>query len=1531
MDSEASDEATVIERWRATLGPHADPAMLPSDTTYKPPWTTTSCGPPARTGFALLEPLHRGPDGVVWRAEQRSLARQVRVRLPATEAHCTAEQVLARLEHPNILPLYVRGETTAGAPFFVQPEPLAQPWERLLVEQPDDQLAHLSRLMRVCQGLSYAHEQGIFHRALQPARISIGDFGEVLVGGWEQALCPKPHGAAENACGSEESRPSAPPAASSSSSADAARQLDLRALGELLRRILNAGSSELVIDAQRDPVELWSLCAEVLAGDFTHCSSAAAFRDRIEAYLRHRESVQISDAAQRELELSGRDSNAATLLERARRYQGFAESLAGFEQARKLWPDNPHAIAGERSALEAYTKLAVRSGDLGLAQSLAAESADAALAAEVAAATEEHRRRRSQRRTWRRWLVALSSIGLCGLLLAVLQIGAKNGELEAINRGIRGRNDSLTVQNTQIAQHQQTIAAHLSTITGLSDRLRAQTAEVERASDRALERGELAAGCLETLSEQVLNDLVRRGDSPSNREARAILRFAQQAWETLHVAALPEARLTRASARALVQGARLRSALDGDHAAAEQSCRQAVVRLRGLWEAQPSPGLQDQIFDAYLALFEILSRSGDYRAFVQARGDLLAAGFRLEDEQAEVRALLPRLLALAGLRSLAQGDREAARQQVGQLQAELLAVQPAPSVAGVIEYGSSLAALALVCWQLGLRAEGLALLEEQNRLLATRSEPEASIAAIAGRLQLEMLHRGAGASELADQTRTAAESAWARLLAEPPADPYPLYALASTLLSWGDPLAYEVLEAALEQDREAASADPLGAAAERSLEGLLELLQVEEPAWQSEQRLAALTAAMLAAEPQSRAALEQQLRLVRRAGDGARSPDAWTTCRQQALVLARRLLALDTTHVAARSALCQCLLEAATGSDPAIRAGLLRECRLLAEQLVLDTGALSASQSLSECYGLEGQLAQLQGEPARAAQAFASALTPLAEAAERLPPADPSERASGAHFLTLLSQVDVLGFWQAGGLAQLQQRSRIRAARVYWLAERWSRALAACGQNGPAQVFARVSPLLERLRQAYPRDAAVLISAGRLALLAGRPEDAIGALERGQALLLRRAKEGDFADVELQGQLHDLSYWLGIAFEEDGQPAAAARQLQLELRQLKSELQARPDRSDTLPHLFRAQVVLARLELAAGRLESACRLAGQAAACLRQLARSQEVAQQCFALLRLLEPLSRTETAFVDGLDEELCALLTDAGGALRGVSELAKLEHLGRVGEVFANFGLLEWAQSCLQGCLQIAGAQIEINPNSDWIGTQHESAARLLYMMARSGSLPETDLDSLVSGAVRFTQAWLRRQPTSELAGDHSAQWLYLRALLRREQAALAEALADLDAAVILSPQPELLLQRGLCRALLGQRQAALADLHRAWAESSHPMAAIWLVALGGAPELLVALPAELPWAGWPARFLRGEISAAELLAAVEGDAAMRAARLCEAHCLVGLRCEEQADLPAAAEHYRAALATQAGDGDVAWCWARDRLRQLEESADE
>jgi serine/threonine protein kinase len=142
------------------------------------------------TRYTALKLLGRGGMGAVWLAEDSVLHRTVALKVLSADSSSAdlaarlmqEAVVLARLEHPGIVPVHDAGVLPDGRTFYcmkyVEGQTLDQHIENLSLRQ------RLQLLQRIAEPLAFAHSRGIIHRDLKPGNIMVGAFGEVLIMDW---------------------------------------------------------------------------------------------------------------------------------------------------------------------------------------------------------------------------------------------------------------------------------------------------------------------------------------------------------------------------------------------------------------------------------------------------------------------------------------------------------------------------------------------------------------------------------------------------------------------------------------------------------------------------------------------------------------------------------------------------------------------------------------------------------------------------------------------------------------------------------------------------------------------------------------------------------------------------------------------------------------------------------------------------------------------------------------------------------------------------------------------------------------------------------------------------------------------------------------------------------------------------------------------------------------------------------------------------------------------------------------------------
>lgn len=212
---------------RSDFIPPVRDIRFPTDTTSLDTARATDSGAMLTDEYGVVSKLGEGGYGVVYEADQLALNRPVAVKVlkpkrkssgsksPRTgtgsgELQRRRDQFLheakitARLQHPNIVPLYDFGINKDGQLFYSMKKVERRPWSSVIhnpakllgiresslneTTERDAIKKNVEIFERVCDAMAYSHAQKIVHRDLKPDNIMIGDYGEVLLIDFGMAL-----------------------------------------------------------------------------------------------------------------------------------------------------------------------------------------------------------------------------------------------------------------------------------------------------------------------------------------------------------------------------------------------------------------------------------------------------------------------------------------------------------------------------------------------------------------------------------------------------------------------------------------------------------------------------------------------------------------------------------------------------------------------------------------------------------------------------------------------------------------------------------------------------------------------------------------------------------------------------------------------------------------------------------------------------------------------------------------------------------------------------------------------------------------------------------------------------------------------------------------------------------------------------------------------------------------------------------------------------------------------------------------------
>ncbi|MCO6438361.1 MAG: protein kinase [Phycisphaerae bacterium] len=255
--------------------------------------------------FEIQEEIGRGGMGVVYRARQVSLSREVALKvLPPSlgDSGSSARRfrneakAVARLRHPNIVPVYAQGECE-GHLFYAMELVRGKSLDEAIHDCPnllDDYRCVARMLAGASDGLAHAHEAGVFHRDIKPHNLLLGNDGVLRLTDFGLAyLTDQPHA---TACGEIMGTAAyLAPEQAFGRSDEVDQRTDIYAMGATLYELLThhrpfdgESRDKILNDIRmsspppprkvdpRIPRELETICLKAMAYDASHRYSSAA-------------------------------------------------------------------------------------------------------------------------------------------------------------------------------------------------------------------------------------------------------------------------------------------------------------------------------------------------------------------------------------------------------------------------------------------------------------------------------------------------------------------------------------------------------------------------------------------------------------------------------------------------------------------------------------------------------------------------------------------------------------------------------------------------------------------------------------------------------------------------------------------------------------------------------------------------------------------------------------------------------------------------------------------------------------------------------------------------------------------------------------------------------------------------------------------------------------------------------------------------------------------------------------------------------
>ncbi|MCP4544940.1 MAG: tetratricopeptide repeat protein [bacterium] len=137
-------------------------------------------------GYKILHEIHRGGQGVVYKAVQKATKRTVALKVLLHGPFASARQqhrfereidLIASIQHPNIVTVYDSG-LAQGRYYFAMEYIHGTSFDRYLADAKPSIEARLKLFMKICDAVNAAHQRGVIHRDLKPDNISVDTEGE---------------------------------------------------------------------------------------------------------------------------------------------------------------------------------------------------------------------------------------------------------------------------------------------------------------------------------------------------------------------------------------------------------------------------------------------------------------------------------------------------------------------------------------------------------------------------------------------------------------------------------------------------------------------------------------------------------------------------------------------------------------------------------------------------------------------------------------------------------------------------------------------------------------------------------------------------------------------------------------------------------------------------------------------------------------------------------------------------------------------------------------------------------------------------------------------------------------------------------------------------------------------------------------------------------------------------------------------------------------------------------------------------------
>ena len=197
LDAQCGDDPEVRAEVEKRLA-HANPdetTAAPRDEVTQPLRLSEadpalSTAGPAIEGYDILREIHRGGQGVVYQAVQKSTKRKVAIKVLLEGPYASKSarrrfereiELVAQLKHPNVIGVFHSGQTSDDRQYCVMDYVRGTPLDQYVRNEKLTLEDALKLFVKVCEAVNYAHQKGVIHRDLKPSNILVDSGGEPKV------------------------------------------------------------------------------------------------------------------------------------------------------------------------------------------------------------------------------------------------------------------------------------------------------------------------------------------------------------------------------------------------------------------------------------------------------------------------------------------------------------------------------------------------------------------------------------------------------------------------------------------------------------------------------------------------------------------------------------------------------------------------------------------------------------------------------------------------------------------------------------------------------------------------------------------------------------------------------------------------------------------------------------------------------------------------------------------------------------------------------------------------------------------------------------------------------------------------------------------------------------------------------------------------------------------------------------------------------------------------------------------------------